>query len=452
MNEQEMVARARADGLLAPGRKVVVLLSGGRDSTCLLDLAARIAGPDCVHALHVNYGLRGAASEDDERHCAELCRRLGVALEVQRPGPRARGNLQGWAREVRYAFAEDLARSHSADVATGHTATDQAETILYRLASSPTRRALLGMRPRDGALIRPLLGFTREETAAYCRARGLEWREDATNSSHAYARNRVRHGVLPALSEVHPGALANVLALAEILRDEGEVLDALVDEVLAGGTSVSLERLRGLPRALRRLVVQRLADEAAGGLAPGAGRRADDVARLSERGTSLLDIGSGLRAVVEYGELRVERLAGDPADAPAPAQLSVPGRVTFGTREVRCELVTPAERDGVLDRSAIGASELLVRSWQPGDRMAPLGLGGTKSLQDLFTARRIPRLERARVPVVESGGEIVWVAGVATSERFKVTGATREAVRLSSWTSPLDGERGGPSRPENRAR
>ena len=97
---------------------------------------------------------------------------------------------------------------------------------------------------------------------------------------------------------------------------------------------------------------------------------------------------------------------------------------------MRCELAEPAREPGVLDRAALG-TELLVRSWRPGDRIAPLGLGGTKSLQDLFTARRVPRLERGAVPVVESGGEIAWVAGVATSERFKMTAATREAVRLS---------------------
>jgi tRNA(Ile)-lysidine synthase len=433
MNERDMFARVRAEGLLSRGRAVLVLLSGGRDSTCLLDVAVRIAGADAVSALHVNYGLRGASSDADERACRELCARLGVALEVRRPAPRARGNLQAWAREVRYREAGELARARSADVATGHTATDQAETILYRLASSPSRRALLGMRPREGSLVRPLLRFTREDTTAYCQARGLSWREDASNASGRYARNRVRAGLLRALSEVHPGALGNVLGLAEVLRDEAEVLDALVEEAVGADGGVTLEALRGLPAALRRLVVQRLADEAAGGFAPGVGRRADDLAALTDRGTAMLDVGCGLRAIVEYGRVRIERLGASRA-APAPEQivLAIPGSAAFGALEIRCEVGAPAREPGVLDRATLGSSQLLVRTWRPGDRMEPLGLGGaTKSLQDLFTARRVPRLERAMVPVVESVGQIVWVAGVATSERFKVTAATREAVRLT---------------------
>jgi tRNA(Ile)-lysidine synthase len=440
MNAHDMTTRVRADGLLADGRRVVVLLSGGRDSTCLLDLSVGVAGAAAVTALHVNYALRGAADED-ERHCLELCRRLGVPLEVRRCGRggarnsqcRERGNLQAWAREVRYEAAHELAGASSADVAVGHTASDQVETILYRLASSPSRRALLGMRAREGSLVRPLLGFTREDTAAYCTARGLAWREDESNESHAYARNRIRGGLVPALAQIHPGALGNVLAVADVLRDEADVLDALVEDTLGGRSHVSLQTLRELPPALRRLVVQRLADEAAGGLAPGAGRRADELAALDDRGTALLDIGCGLRAVVEYGRLRIVPLQTGEVGPPAEqVVLAIPGSVAFGALEVSCEIGEPAREPGVVDRAALGASELLVRPWRPGDRMAPLGLGGaTKSLQDLFTARRVPRLERVRVPVVEAAGEIVWVAGVATSERFKITAATREAVRLS---------------------
>lgn len=307
-----MLEAVRESGLLPAGTLVVAMLSGGRDSVCLVDLAARLLGPGAVTALHVNYGLRDD-SDADEAHCAELCKRLGVRLEIERPRrPEGPGNLQAWARDTRYAAAARLAEAADALIATGHTADDQVETILYRLASSPSRRALLGMRGRDGRLVRPLLGFTREETTAYCEERGLAWRDDPSNDEGAYARNRIRHGLARALAEVHPAAARNVLRTAELLRDESEVLDALVAAELDASNgsprnTIELARLAELPSALRRLVVQQLADRAAGRPVAGAANHAEEVAALRRTGTAMLDLGGGVRAIVERGTLRAER-------------------------------------------------------------------------------------------------------------------------------------------------
>ncbi len=306
-----MLDAVREGGLLPAGTPVVAMLSGGRDSVCLLDLAFRLLGADEVTAVHVNYGLRDD-SDLDEDHCAALCSRLGVELELERPRrPEGPGNLQSWARDTRYAAAAQLALGQGALIATGHTADDQVETILYRLASSPSRRALLGMRERDGSLVRPLLGFTREQTTTYCEERGLEWRDDPSNAEGGYARNRIRHGLAAALAEIHPAAARNVLRTAELLRDEAEVLDSLVDAELGANGSergtIELNRLAELPSALRRLVVQRLADRAAGRPVPGAANHADEVAALRRTGTTMLDLGGGVRAVAVRGVLHAER-------------------------------------------------------------------------------------------------------------------------------------------------
>jgi tRNA(Ile)-lysidine synthase len=311
MNGVDLLEAVRVEGLLPTGQPVVALLSGGRDSVCLVDVVARLRGPEAVTAVHVNYGLR-ADSDADERHCRRLCAQLGVELEVERPSrPGGPGNLQAWARDERYAAAARLAQRAGALIATGHTADDQVETILYRLASSPSRRALLGMKVRDGSLVRPLLGFTRAQTTAYCEERGLEWRDDPSNEEAGYARNRIRQGLSRALAEVHPAAAQNVLRTAELLRDEAEVLDALVDAELSGANggprTISLDRLAELPSPLRRLVVQRLADEAAGRPVPGAANHADEVAGLRRTGTAMLDLGRGVRAVAERGVLHAER-------------------------------------------------------------------------------------------------------------------------------------------------
>lgn len=297
-----LLAKVGATGLLPAGTRVVVLLSGGRDSVCLLGMAVALGAR--AEAVHVNYGLRGAEADGDERHCAELCERLAVPLELERASrPRdAPGNLQAWARDVRYAAGARRAADEDALLATGHTATDQAETVLYRLAASPGRRALLGMAARSGRLIRPLLGITREETAAWCTAAGYAWREDTSNGSDAYARNRVRAGLVPALRAVDPRAEANVVRTAELLRDEAEVLDVVVDTALAGRRSIPVAHLGALPRALARLVVRRLAEQATGGLCPRAPARLDELLVLTD---GALDLGDGARAEVRDAVLRM---------------------------------------------------------------------------------------------------------------------------------------------------
>ncbi len=328
MSPEEVLQRVRAGGLLPAdgvgGHPVVAMLSGGRDSVCLLDLAVRICGAQNVHALHVNYGLRPEA-DGEERHCRDLCERLGVGLKVVRARrPEGAGNLQAWAREVRYAEAAGLAQEvdaravgeaemspprAGAPIATGHTATDQVETVLYRLAASPGRRALLGMAPREGRVVRPLLELTREQTADYCRARDLAWREDASNDSEQYARARVRNRLVPALDAVHPAARENVLRTARALREEAEVLDGLLDAELRGGSSIAVERLAELPAALARLVVVRLAEQVAGTYVPQAGARVAEILELARRGgRAELHVGGLVGAVIEDGRLRMVKL------------------------------------------------------------------------------------------------------------------------------------------------
>jgi tRNA(Ile)-lysidine synthase len=328
---EQVRAAVRDAGLLGgtndlPTRPVVTMLSGGRDSVCLLDIVIALRAAGSVRALHVNYALRGAESDADERHCAALCAALGVELKVVRAS-RAEGeagNLQAWARDVRYGAAIELAErlDEPADapgaprtlVAAGHTASDQVETILYRLAASPGRRALLGMRAVEGRLVRPLLGITREQTGEYCRARGLGWREDASNDSDAYARGRVRHGLGAALRAVHPAAEANVLRTAALLREETELLDGLVADALEGNESIEIARLGELEPALARLVVVRLAEQAAGAYVPQAGDRVREILALGRRGAAgggvrlEVHVGGNVSARIEGGVLSMVRL------------------------------------------------------------------------------------------------------------------------------------------------
>jgi tRNA(Ile)-lysidine synthase len=306
----EVHRAVRAEGLLQGERPVVAMLSGGRDSVCLLDVAVALRGNRDVSALHVNYGLRDDA-DGDERHCAELCLALGVQLSVRRAGPApSPGNLQAWARELRYDAARQLAERSDARIATGHTASDQVETILYRLAASPGRRALLGMAAADGRLIRPLLGVTREQTTAYCAERALTWREDSSNEDERFARVRVRDALVPALRAVHPAAEANLLHTARLLGEETELLNALVDAELGGAQRIAIARLSELPAALARMVVVRLAEDAAQTFVPQAGERVGELLALGARGgRAELQLGGMTGAVIDDGVLSMRRLA-----------------------------------------------------------------------------------------------------------------------------------------------
>ena len=422
---------ARDSGLVGAGRPLLVLLSGGGDSVCLLDVALRLGAR--ASALHVNYGLR-AGSDEDEQFVRDLCARLGVPLAVERVAlSEGGGNVQERARDARYALAERHAED---DYAAAHTASDQAETVLYRLAVSPGSRALHGMAPRRGRLVRPLLGATRAEVRVYLRARALEWREDPSNADRRFARARVRHDVLDALRDLSPAVDRTIAETARQLREEAEVLDGTADEVmeaLGGGPAISLDELARQPPAVRRLVLRRLAERATGDeVRPLSRREAEEILALGRHGTKSLDLGDGLRAVAEYGTVRFSRAP--ETIAPDPVTLPIPGHVRFGSWEIEATLSGPG--DVAISAAALGAS-VTVRAWREGDRMRPVGLGGTKTLQDLFTDRKVPRGLRRTLPVVEAGGDIVWVAGVAVDERFAAREESAEQVGLSARsTSP----------------
>jgi tRNA(Ile)-lysidine synthase len=209
------------------------------------------------------------------------------------------------------------------------------------------------------------------------------------------------------------------------------VLDITTEDALSwlgGGPAVSLEALNELPAALRRLVLRRLAEAAVGESRSLSRREAEEVSALGGEGTKTLDLGGGLQALSEYGTLRF-KLEQAEAAPPKSVELHVPGQARFGSWEVQA---APGGAGEVAVSAAALGDRVMVRSWRDGDRMRPVGLGGTKTLQDLFTDRKVPRGLRAALPVVEVGGEVVWVAGVALDERFAASEGDATAVGLSA--------------------
>src|SRR5512132_213660 len=304
------LARAvRESGLVPEGSRGIVLVSGGADSAASGAGLVEVLGPGAVTALHLNYGLR-PDSDLDEEAVRELCAKLGTELEVERP-ELAGGNVQAAARDARYQAAERLRRARGLDwVATGHTRTDLAETVLYRLATSPGRRALLGLRPRRGVLIRPILSVRRHEARRLAAEAGLPFRDDPTNAEPLYARNRIRNEVLPVLREIGPGADATIAETQAELAEEGEALERLAAEALAesgadAAGAIGREALAEMDPAIRRLVLRRLAEGASGAQVPLGRSRAAEIWRLAnEPEGGVVELRGGVEARAEHGHVR----------------------------------------------------------------------------------------------------------------------------------------------------
>lgn len=425
----ELADEIRRSGLIDGCHGAVVLVSGGADSAAAAAGTTQALGAESVHALHLNYGLRDGADEG-EAAVRRLCAALRIDLHVERPGALPAGNVQAAARKVRYDAAERLRARAGADlVVTGHSRSDVVETLLYRLASSPGSRAMLGLAARSGRVARPLLGLERERLRELARAAGLPFADDETNDQPVFARNRIRAEVLAVLRELNPAAERNIAETRAELAEEAELLEGLVLEVLdragagAGAVAISAVALRSFHPGMRRLALRALAERASGRpVALGRARAAqiERLAALPEGG--IVELGGGVAALCEAGFVRFRAATLDAA--PEPVALLLPGRAQIGGWEVRAELhpgpVEPRGPDlATLDARTL-AGRVQVRTWREGDRIRPLGMTGTKSLQDLFTDRGVPRSLRPELPVVTVDGEIAWVAGVAVSEDFRL--------------------------------
>jgi tRNA(Ile)-lysidine synthase len=288
-----VVAYIGEHALLEPGAAVLVLVSGGADSACAWGLLRELGYE--VEALHVEHGLRGAEGLADAAYCAGYGATV-VAVDVG-DGP----NLEARAREARYAAAREHAGERP--IATGHTLSDQAETVLYRLVSSSGARAIRAMRPAAGGIVRPLLCATAAETRAWCAGHGIEPREDRTNADERLRRNLIRREVMPALLRVHPGAERNLARSAELLGELDELLRELAGEHVE--PHIALADLDEMPRALRVLVLREAAERAAGRplRLPRALTAKLEAMATRRKGVERLSLGRDVEAVRDRGTL-----------------------------------------------------------------------------------------------------------------------------------------------------
>jgi tRNA(Ile)-lysidine synthase len=413
----------------------LVLVSGGPDSVALLRVVLNLGGEPA--ALHVDHGLRGEESREDARFVRELCERLGIACEVRRLDLRGRSNLQEEARRKRYRLAEEIAASlGSSTIATGHNAGDVAETVLMNLARGAGLRGLSGIPPVRGRIARPLIERRREEILAYLAAMDQPYRTDPTNLAPKYVRNRMRLEVMPVLEDLYPNAMANIARSASLLREDLETLEDLVSGVpwrRGGEVVIDLDRLREMPRALRRYAVRR----AYSLLLPEAAPLDRDVVEAilalpGGEGTRTLDLPGGVVVAARTsGELALY-----PSGAPEEGMAEVrPGRFVYGGWVVDVREVSGFDADDAA-RPEVAYLDwrkgpYRVRMAREGDIIRPLGLGGRKKVLRAMMDRGVPRDLRRRTPVVVDGrGRVAWIFGGELGEEFKVDARTEKAIRL----------------------
>lgn len=425
---------------LLPQHAVLVGLSGGVDSVVLLHALCSLRERgriSAVMAAHLHHGLRGADADADAAFCAALCREWDVPfacgrVDVGAVAARRGLSLEMAAREERYAFLRDTAVRLGADcIAVAHHMDDQAETLLLHLLRGSGLAGLAGMRPRMGTLVRPLLGVRRSEIEAYAQAHGLAFRTDATNASDAMTRNRIRHELLPLLGSFNPQIVERLCATAALLAQDEDCLDGMAQAAAgaeAGRGEADREALLALHGAVRSRVLKRFLLQAQGGEVE---RR--DVERLETlleaRTGTQIELRGGAAAWVDSQRLHVGRPPQQMAFAvpfAAPGRTRTPRGTFFATED-------GTARPGSIYEACIDFDALpehvVVRTRRTGDRFHPLGAPGGRKLSDVMTDRKLPRWERD-VPLLCSGGQVLWMPGYTIAEPLKITPQTRRILHI----------------------
>jgi len=438
-------------GLIRPGDKVLVAFSGGQDSSALLELLLDLRKEMRMEIIlaHFNHKLRPGAG-DDEAFVRSVAKARGIPLvvgsrNVRLYARRRKMNIEEAARELRYAFLRRAARAAgAAKIATAHTRTDQAETVLMRLLRGAGGRGLAGIPPQpDDVLIRPLIDVERAAITAFLRERGLPFRTDETNLDRRFFRNRIRLDVLPMLETIEPAAVRHLALTARILGDEETVLEHMtatarreLDRCAGGRPALDAESLALLPRGLSRRVVRMFLSELRGNLRAVTFEDVESVLGLREGKETPIRKDFVLRR--EGGLIRVKSGRGRAAHKAfalrwdGKDELVLPGRngrfkATKRPRPLSGAFDYDDGKRAFCDAAAV-VFPLTVRNRRPGDRYRPCGAPGSKKLKEILRAKKIPLAGRDALPVFLSGDEILWVPGLPVSDARKVTSRTKSIL------------------------
>jgi tRNA(Ile)-lysidine synthase len=414
---------------------VIVGVSGGVDSMVLCHLL--LAGGFRFRIAHINYGLRGADSNDDALFVKTWAAKNNVSfdfLEAKMEWAENKSGIQQKARTIRYDWFSELSAQHNATaILTAHHQNDQAETILHNYIRGGGVAALRGMLNVSNGIVRPLLSFSKEEILAYAKANNIAWREDRSNATNDYTRNYIRHEVVPALEKINPNVVSSITHRAAIFRElelmAADVLAAEVEKLCKpSGQGLIIACSALLSNPYKNLVVWSII-EPLGFL----GHHAEEVIKLASA-----ESGKQLHSAThiiskDRDQLIVSEIT---TDLPVyievnsvPCVLDLDARISFSWQKTEgLDLKSPSN----IAHLAISNEHfpLKLRTWKEGDRFQPLGMEGSQKISDLLVQQKIPQVLKSKILVLECDGEIAWVVGLRISEKFKVLKTTTEALRV----------------------
>ncbi len=439
--------------LFGPGSKILAAVSGGIDSVVLLDLLTLLSleWKLQIVILHVNHQLRGREANADERFVESLAKRYALRMftawvETKKEAARKKISIQEAARDLRYAFFLTKKAELGADaVATAHNANDNAETLLMNFFRGTGIDGIAGipLHRNGAAIVRPLLFATRQEIVAYAHERKLKFREDSSNLSDKYSRNFLRRKVIPLLEKrVNPSLVKSLSNSAAIFRDCAEFLRENVQRawpLVVSESDGEILFLKGELRMQHPYMREMIVHDAflGRGIEPSVERIEAVLSLLDAEKGSGVDCGNGWRAENESANIRLSRRS---AAADFSYVLEKEGTIAndFFSFSVKRSRTIPNKLGAHSSTEYVDAGKvkfpLCVRSWKDGDSFVPLGMKHRKKVSDFFIDLKISRADKMRIPIVESHGNIVWVAGCRIDDRFKITPASTEAYKLSIRT------------------
>ncbi|MSQ31903.1 MAG: tRNA lysidine(34) synthetase TilS [Dehalococcoidia bacterium] len=463
--EKHIKSSLEQNGFAGIERLLLVGVSGGPDSVCLLHALHAIAKDSGlrIHVAHLNHGLRGKESKADANFVQSLAKTLGLPSTIRLADTLAfkkayKLTTEQAARELRYRFFYALAKELKADaVVLGHTADDQAETVLMHMIRGAGLKGIGGMSEMSDwrmksstpaiTILRPLLHITRKETHDYCDKLKLDPRTDSSNQSLEFWRNRIRLQLMPELRKHNPEIVSSLRRLATLAREGNDFINVAAQNVInslgsASGNGIAFrtDRFQQVHKTVQGAAVRMAIKTVSGSLDDIEETHVDAVlSLLNARAGSGANISLGMHAVRLYNELWLG--SGEPPSPWPPLKKSyvikVPGTTRAGPWDVLAEssglksIRNGHDRMQVSLRKDALKGKLTLRPWGAGDMIVPLGMKGHKKLQDVFVDEKVPRHWRKNIPVLCDDDKVLWVTGFKTSEEAKTTKETREVITIS---------------------